>query len=64
MYRDELERARETDRKKIEELEGVIRQLAAPTQSLNDAVASSMAESLKVRRDTRVVALSYSSLYY
>lgn len=54
IYKNELERARATDRKKIEELENVIRQLAAPTSNLREAVASSMAQSLKIIGDQTV----------
>jgi hypothetical protein len=49
MYKNELEKARENDRKKIEELEAVIRQLQSSTdQSPNEVLQNSMEENLKV----------------
>ncbi|CAE6477665.1 unnamed protein product [Rhizoctonia solani] len=54
MYKDELARARANDRKRIEELESVIRGLqSSTTQSpnLNEVVESSMEENLKIIGD-------------
>lgn len=52
MYKNELERARENDRKKIEELESVIRELrSGANQSPNEAVQSSIEENLKIIGD-------------
>ncbi|CEL53472.1 RGS domain-containing serine/threonine-protein kinase A OS=Dictyostelium discoideum GN=rckA PE=1 SV=1 [Rhizoctonia solani AG-1 IB] len=52
MYKNELEKARENDRKKIEELEAVIRQLQSSTdQSPNEVLQNSMEENLKIIRD-------------
>ncbi|CAE6533310.1 unnamed protein product [Rhizoctonia solani] len=53
MYKDELARARANDRKKIEELESVIRGLLSSTQSpnLDKVVDNSMEENLKIIGD-------------
>lgn len=62
MRKSAFERAREKDRKRIEELENVIRQLATPTQNLNDAVVSSMAQSLKVNTNPWTIPVLNISL--
>ncbi|KAJ1301876.1 hypothetical protein OPQ81_000716 [Rhizoctonia solani] len=52
IYKNELERARENDRRKIEELESVIRELqSSPNQSPSEAVQSSIEENLKIIGD-------------
>lgn len=52
MRKGELERAREKDRKRIEELEHANRQLATPTPNPIHPVAGSMAQSPEVNNNT------------
>ncbi|CAE7110294.1 unnamed protein product [Rhizoctonia solani] len=52
IYRNELEIAREKDRKKIEELERAIRELQSSIQNPNQAVQSSITENLKIIGDS------------
>ncbi|CAE6482150.1 unnamed protein product [Rhizoctonia solani] len=51
MYKNELEKARENDRRKIEELETVIRDLQSANQTPNDVVQNSIEENLKIIGD-------------
>ncbi|CAE7212996.1 unnamed protein product [Rhizoctonia solani] len=52
MYKNELEIAREKDRKKIEELETAIRDLQSSSQDPSQAIQSSITENLKIIGDS------------